>query len=83
MNAIALRRSVARPGHVGTAVRAGPHSAMSPEFTLDTRETGVTVAESGGSTDVTEDGTADTYTVVLTSQPTADVTVTLAPDARV
>ncbi len=41
---------------------------------------GVTVAETGGSTAVDEDpaGTpSDTYTVVLDSEPTADVTVTL------
>ncbi|NIU06024.1 MAG: DUF2341 domain-containing protein [Gammaproteobacteria bacterium] len=44
---------------------------------------GVTIAESGGSTNVTEGGAADTYTVVLDSQPTADVTVTLTPDGEI
>lgn len=43
---------------------------------------GVTVSESGGSTAVTEGGVPDTYTVVLTSQPTANVTVTLSPSAQ-
>ncbi len=43
---------------------------------------GVTVSESGGSTDVDEAGpTTDTYTVVLDSQPVADVTITVDPDA--
>lgn len=38
----------------------------------------VTVTESSGSTVVTEDGTLDTYTVVLTTAPSADVTITMA-----
>jgi hypothetical protein len=38
---------------------------------------GVTVAESGGSTSVAEGGATDTYTVVLNSAPTANVTVTI------
>jgi predicted outer membrane repeat protein len=41
----------------------------------DTR--GVTLSESGGSTIVSEDGITDTYSLVLTSQPTADVTITV------
>jgi hypothetical protein len=44
---------------------------------------GVTITEGGGSTNVTEGGATDTYTVVLTSQPTADVTITLTPNAQV
>jgi hypothetical protein len=38
---------------------------------------GVTVTESDGSTAVTEDGATDTFTVVLQSLPSANVTVTL------
>jgi hypothetical protein len=38
---------------------------------------GLTLTQSGGSTNVTEGGTTDTYTVVLKSQPTANVTVAL------
>ena len=42
---------------------------------------GVTLVESGGSTNVSETGpTSDTYTIVLDSRPTADVTVTVDPD---
>ncbi|MFN8633963.1 MAG: Calx-beta domain-containing protein [Chloroflexota bacterium] len=44
---------------------------------------GVTVAESGGSTAVAEGGATDTFTVVLTSQPTADVTIAIAPGTQV
>jgi len=37
----------------------------------------VTITQSGLNTAVTEGGATDSYTVVLTSQPTADVTITL------
>jgi predicted extracellular nuclease len=43
---------------------------------------GVTLVESGGSTNVTEDGATDTYTIVLNTQPTADVIVTIIPDSQ-
>jgi len=38
---------------------------------------GITTVQSGGSTAVTEGGATDTYSLVLNTQPTADVTVTL------
>ncbi|MBO0350130.1 putative Ig domain-containing protein, partial [Phormidium pseudopriestleyi FRX01] len=38
------------------------------------------IAESDGITTVTEGGTIDTYTVVLTNPPTAEVTITINPD---
>uniref|UniRef100_UPI00359439CF beta strand repeat-containing protein n=1 Tax=Haliscomenobacter sp. TaxID=2717303 RepID=UPI00359439CF len=44
---------------------------------------GVTVTQSGGSTNVTEGGATDDYTVVLTSQPTANVTVSITPGTQV
>ena len=37
----------------------------------------VLITESDNSTDVSEDGATDGYTVVLTSQPTADVTISI------
>ncbi len=43
---------------------------------------GVTIAESGGVSAVTEGGASDTYTLVLTTEPTADVTITMTPDAQ-
>ncbi|MCB9453913.1 MAG: hypothetical protein H6672_20975 [Anaerolineaceae bacterium] len=43
---------------------------------------GVTVTESGGTTNITEGGATDTYTIVLTSQPTANVVITVTPDAQ-
>ena len=44
---------------------------------------GVLITQSGGSTNVTEGGATDTYTVALTSQPTSDVTITPSPDSQV
>jgi hypothetical protein len=42
---------------------------------------GVTISESGGSTDVDEQGpTSDTYTVVLDTEPSDTVTITVDPD---
>ena len=43
---------------------------------------GVTISQSGGSTAVTEGGATDTYTVVLTGEPTANVTITPSPDSQ-
>ena len=48
----------------------------------DNDAAGVTIAESGGTTDVTEGGAADSYTVVLDSVPTANVDVTVTPDSQ-
>ncbi len=44
---------------------------------------GVTITESGGSTNVTEGGATDTYTAVLNVAPTADVTITITPGTQV
>jgi hypothetical protein len=44
---------------------------------------GIAVFESGGSTDVCENGANDTYELVLVSQPTSDVYIYTSPDADV
>ncbi len=44
---------------------------------------GVTVVQSGGTTNVTEGGATDSYTMVLNSQPTADVTITISQGSQV
>jgi len=44
---------------------------------------GVTIVESGGSTDVTEGGATDTYTIVLNSVPTANVTISFNTGSQV
>ena len=43
----------------------------------------VTIAQSGGTTNVTEGGANDTYTVVLKNQPTANVTITFVTNGQV
>ncbi len=60
------------------------YSAVVTAHITDDDTAGVTITESAGSTGVNEQGpTSDTYTVVLTSEPTADVTVTIDPDGEV
>ncbi len=50
-------------------------------YTIEDNDTaGVKIEPSGGNTLITEGGSADSYTVVLSSQPTSDVTVELAVD---
>ena len=44
---------------------------------------GIVVTQSGGSTDVTEGGATDSYTLVLTSQPTSNVSISVTPDTQV
>lgn len=50
---------------------------------IDNDEASVAITQSGGSTDVSEDGTTDTYDVVLNSIPTSAVTITITPDNQV
>lgn len=62
----------------------GMSGADVPVTVNDDDAPGVTVVESGGSTTVNEDPSAldhtDSYTVILDSRPTADVTVPIATD---
>ncbi len=44
---------------------------------------GVVLTQSSGTTDVTEGGASDTYTLVLTSQPTGNVSIALNPSTQV
>ena len=45
---------------------------------------GITITESGSSTDVTEgSAVSDSYTIVLTSQPSSDVTISLTNDSQI
>lgn len=56
----------------------------SQTITIDVYDApGVVITESGGSTEVTEDGPGDAYQVSLNTQPTANVTVTLVADSQV
>jgi hypothetical protein len=47
----------------------------------DNDSAGISLVESGGSTNITEGGSTDSYSIVLTSAPTADVTITITPAA--
>ena len=49
----------------------------------DNDSVGVTITENGGSTSITEGGSSDTYTVVLNTQPTANVTISFAVGTQV
>lgn len=49
---------------------------------IDNDVVGITLTESGGSTDITEVGGTDSYTIVLDTQPVASVTVTISPDTE-
>lgn len=50
---------------------------------VDNDAIGVSIVQSGGTTAISEAGVTDTYTVVLASQPTSAVTVTLLPDSQI
>ena len=87
----AVDDSIAQGTHSGTIIQQASSSDLNyngisiPDITVriaDNDTAGVRVTESGGSTSVTEGGATDSYTVVLTSQPTANVTVTIAPDGQ-
>ncbi len=57
-----------------------------PEVTVEITDNdvaGVLIVQTMGSTEVSEAGTLDLYDVVLTSQPTVDVTVTVTPDTQI
>ncbi len=51
-------------------------------YTIDQGEVGVTITQSDESTAVTEGGSSDTYTVVLKTQPSANVAVTVSPGSQ-
>ena len=53
-----------------------------PVSITDNDQADVTVSLIDGAINVSEAGTTDTFSVVLDSEPTSDVTVTLAPDAQ-
>ena len=42
----------------------------------------VNITQSAGSTDISEGGATDSYTIVLNSQPTNDVTININPDSQ-
>jgi hypothetical protein len=86
----AANDAIAEGAHSGTITHSasgGGYTGVSIATVVasigDNDTAGVTVAQSGGTTVVAEGGASDSYTLVLTSQPTAGVTITLSPDAQV
>ncbi len=70
----------AQPSPSGGRINLGAYGDT-PQATT-TAGAGVIIDQPGGSIDVVNGGAEDSYTIVLTSQPTDDVTVTLSPDKR-
>ena len=66
---------------LSTSKGSQPFTADFPDLTISTPS--VVVKESGSETQVTEGGFIETYSLVLSTQPTLDVTVSLSPDAQV
>jgi hypothetical protein len=54
----------------------------STAFTLNVVASGITLTQTGGATIVTEGGTTDSYTIVLNSQPTADVAIAINSNSQ-
>lgn len=86
----AVNDAIAEGAHGGTIT----HTASGGDYTgvaiagvtaaiTDNDTAGVVVTQSGGTTSVAEGGAGDSYTLVLTSQPTSAVTITVTPDAQV
>ena len=67
-------------GYEGGLSGTDPSQAYYDDITIEyetASQAGVTVTESSGSTNITEDGGTDTFDVVLDSQPSSDVTVSI------
>ncbi|MBK8285708.1 MAG: hypothetical protein IPK97_13025 [Ahniella sp.] len=85
----AVNDAVAEGSHGGTitpSASGGGYTGVSvasiSATITDNDVVGVTVAQSSGTTEVTEGGNTDTYTIVLVSQPTATVSITVTGDAQ-
>jgi len=58
-------------------------SDNSASITITDNDTnGITLTQSSGSTTVTEGGSSDTFTLVLSSEPTDDVTISVTTDSQ-
>ncbi len=89
MTATAVDDSLVEGNHTSTISYAASSSdtnynaiAITPVTAkvIDNDVAGVTISQSGNSTDITEGGATDSYTVVLNTQPTSDVTIAINPD---
>jgi Ca2+-binding RTX toxin-like protein len=74
--------SLNNTGVVDRAGNAGTDSTVA-NFTVTRPPTaGIQIVQSGGATNVTEGGANDSYTVVLNTQPTSDVVVTIGTNSQ-
>ncbi len=64
-------------GNSGDAAKTATFTIAAPS------NPGITLTQTGGNTNVTEGGNTDTYSLVLKTQPTSDVTITLNPDSQI
>lgn len=92
VNVTAFNDSVVEGSHTGTITHSSTstdskYNAISVSSVTvsitDNDSAGVSVVQSGGTTNVTEGTGSDTYTVVLTSQPTATVTIAVNANPQV
>ena len=72
----------------GAAISSDPnYSGLNPVdlsvTNIDNDTAGAVIVQSGGTTAVAEAGVTDSYTVVLSAQPTANVTVTIGSSSQV
>ncbi len=74
--------SGASPAVLSALAAASDHLPVVVDYDIGALAPSVRITESGGATSVTEGGATDTYTVVLGTVPTSDVTVTLSVDSQ-
>ncbi|QEG23077.1 endonuclease/exonuclease/phosphatase family protein [Mariniblastus fucicola] len=74
--------SSASPAVIQALHDASDHLPVVAEFEVIS-PIGVSITETGGSTSVSEDGTTDSYQLVLDSVPTSNVTVVVTPDSQI
>ncbi|GEM_PF-5253009 len=66
-----------------TATDGDSYTFADVEVTVTPAGPGVLIAESNGSTEVSEEGSTDSYSLVLAMQPTQDVTINVSADTEV
>lgn len=72
----------ASPNVLAALAGASDHLPVVVDYEIGVFQPGVTITPTGGNNAVTEGGNSDTYTVVLDSVPTSDVTVTITTDGQ-
>jgi len=75
--------SGADPAVLAALVAASDHLPIVADYELIPSTPQVRIRETAGSTEAIEGGIFDTYSVVLDTVPTANVTVTLSPDSQI